>query len=1190
MKTVVLILLLWTPNLLLAQTTPSTAIRQTRHTVDTADAVRLIDSLIKLNQMLIRKGQLKDALQVILQADSICRTTPGPVSESYAEVLYQAGTTYRRLRALDEAERYYRRSGEIAFQLGGEQHPQYIRSVYGLALHFRALKAVPRADSLFRTCLDLTRRFQGKEHPDYSRYLIGHAMLYYEQGEYQTAEPIYTEALLYREKTLGKYHQDVASTKIGLGYLQFLNGQYEASEKLYTEAGIALDSLGLHGDPSYQVLLQNQGTLYNTLGNTAMAEKTYLKLKDLLESSGNQGSRQYALVLENLAGTYTASARYAAAEKLFREAIALRTKEVGNQHPDYALSIRKLAGYMKARGRFEEADALYQESLPILEAALGRQHPECLALLESMAINYGEMGNPHKAEPLFLFVLKAMADQVGKDHPNYSITLNNLAVFYHRMGSFEKAEPLYLQALEIKKKVFGEQHDDYAFDLNNLGFLYNEMGRYADAEKAFQKSKETWAAALGTEHAEYARALMGLANCHTDQSRYEDAEPLYREAEQIRRNQLGEKHPDYIFTLDALGEICYLTGRYQEAEQYLLKGKNVREAIYGIAHPDYSWSLLRMIRLKRKTNAQSETAELLQLLFQNQQAQLSSAFSFLSEQEQACFIQRNIQPFSAQIHSAATPTASPAMRDIQYELALLLKGAQLRAGKNTLSYVLQQQDSSALGIYRQLLAERRLLAKLYQLPVSERENLEAMEKREEELEKALIRLSATYRRESMEARVSRKDVHAALKKGEAAIEFVQYAYYNPDHTDSLMYAAVVLRPEEKHAFFIPLFEEDTLIRAIEATRQGNAGTAIAQLYGARGVVPIKNRPVLATPLFNLVWQPLDSLLEGIHTVYFAPAGLLHQINLAALPVSGNVVLGDRYKLHRLSSTRKLAMRSLESDESGSKSALLLGGIQYADAVPAQLEPNAQEHASDLLQGDFGFSALERGRGEQAAPWTYLPGTAEEVRRINAVLLQAGYSSRLLTGEEANEEAVKTIGLQSAAPKVLHLATHGFFFPNPQAEAPSPGRGLGEAEPAFKISDHPMIRSGLILAGANRVWQGEGSLPGREDGILTAYEISQMNLSNTELVVLSACETGLGDIQGNEGVYGLQRAFKIAGARYLIMSLWQVPDQETSVFMETFYRHWIVDNMTIPDAFRATQQAMRERFVNPYQWAGFVLVE
>jgi CHAT domain-containing protein len=178
---------------------------------------------------------------------------------------------------------------------------------------------------------------------------------------------------------------------------------------------------------------------------------------------------------------------------------------------------------------------------------------------------------------------------------------------------------------------------------------------------------------------------------------------------------------------------------------------------------------------------------------------------------------------------------------------------------------------------------------------------------------------------------------------------------------------------------------------------------------------------------------------------------------------------------------------------------------------------------------------------------------------------------------------------TASPQVIHLATHGYFFPDTKNR--DEVRGMRDDEPVFKTSDQPMIRSGLILAGGNHAWKtGRPLRPDVEDGILTAYEISQMDLSGTELVVLSACETGLGDIDGNEGVYGLQRAFKIAGAKYLVMSLWQVPDQQTQELMAAFYENWLTKKMGIPDAFRAAQQSVRDRYDHPFFWAGFVLVE
>jgi len=244
--------------------------------------------------------------------------------------------------------------------------------------------------------------------------------------------------------------------------------------------------------------------------------------------------------------------------------------------------------------------------------------------------------------------------------------------------------------------------------------------------------------------------------------------------------------------------------------------------------------------------------------------------------------------------------------------------------------------------------------------------------------------------------------------------------------------------------------------------------------------------------------------------------------------------------------------------------------------------------NDLFAGTLRSVSIDST--QRQSTWGYLPGTAQEVQNIQAKLQRKGLPLRLHTGHDATEEAFKQLGEGGQlSPRVLHLATHGFFSPDPKAIS----RNM-DGEPVFKWSDNPMIHSGLVLAGGNHAWQqGRPLHPDLEDGILTAQEISQMNLRHTELVVLSACETGLGDIQGNEGVYGLQRAFKIAGAQYLLMSLWKVPDTETADFMEVFYGHWMEGDgtkTTIPDAFRRTQGEMRAKYEEPYKWAGFVLVE
>jgi CHAT domain-containing protein len=261
---------------------------------------------------------------------------------------------------------------------------------------------------------------------------------------------------------------------------------------------------------------------------------------------------------------------------------------------------------------------------------------------------------------------------------------------------------------------------------------------------------------------------------------------------------------------------------------------------------------------------------------------------------------------------------------------------------------------------------------------------------------------------------------------------------------------------------------------------------------------------------------------------------------------------------------------------------LYGGIQFdLDSTVQNSEPLFVSRS----RGELSFNSVDSTL--RGGSWTYLAGTEREVNAIEKIMQASGVQTRVEKGHEATEESFKNLGAgNNPSPRILHIATHGYFF----ADANSKGALSSPAEPAFKVSDHPMLRSGLIMAGGNAAWKGNQTLEGREDGVLTAYEISQMNLSNTELVVLSACETGLGDIHGNEGVYGLQRAFKIAGAKYLIMSLWQVPDKQTSMLMTTFYKKWLEQKLSIPDAFHAAQKELRDIGLDPYQWAGFVLLE
>jgi CHAT domain-containing protein len=242
--------------------------------------------------------------------------------------------------------------------------------------------------------------------------------------------------------------------------------------------------------------------------------------------------------------------------------------------------------------------------------------------------------------------------------------------------------------------------------------------------------------------------------------------------------------------------------------------------------------------------------------------------------------------------------------------------------------------------------------------------------------------------------------------------------------------------------------------------------------------------------------------------------------------------------------------------------------------------------------DIGYQLIQQGipagleRSTEA--WSYLPGTLTEVEAIGKLAVKQGVGLKSYTGKDALEDRFKELS-GNKSPYILHIATHAFFFPDPEKEMKNENFMLmGEQQQVFRASDNPLNRAGLLFAGANHTWQGDTVPEGVDDGILTAWEATNLTLANTRLVTLSACETGLGELRGSEGVFGLQRAFKATGAGYLLMSLWKVPDTETAEFMAFFYAR-LFEGAAITDAFHATQQYMKTQYpTEPYKWAAFVL--
>jgi CHAT domain-containing protein len=388
-----------------------------------------------------------------------------------------------------------------------------------------------------------------------------------------------------------------------------------------------------------------------------------------------------------------------------------------------------------------------------------------------------------------------------------------------------------------------------------------------------------------------------------------------------------------------------------------------------------------------------------------------------------------------------------------------------------------------------------------------------------------------------------------------------------------MYAAYILYKSDTVPKFVPLCEEKQLQRLLD-----NAGTTSATLVSKfyRGMgIKNKNAAFLGDSLYRLIWQPLELYLKNIRKISYSPAGKLYSIAFHALPVDSNTVLMDKYQLQQYTSTRQIALRSSSNLISSPKSITLFGDASFTmDSLQLVMKRNNQ---TDNISAT---AYVAQNRGSRGSTWNNLPGTALEVKKIQQLFDQNKISTKLYTQTTASEENLKVLDGKSS--QVLHIATHGFFLPEPDKKKKELNQNT------YTLADDPLLRSGLILAGGNYAWSGKAPVSGVEDGIVTAYEISQLNLSNTEIVVLSACETALGDIKGSEGVFGLQRAFKMAGVKKMIVSLWQVPDKETAELMTALYSYWLNGKNT-EESFYQAQADMRKKYT-PFYWAAFVLVE
>jgi CHAT domain-containing protein len=1039
-----------------------------------------------------------------------------------------------------------------------------------------------------------------------------------------------------------------------LRLVQMINGNYDSA--LYFAEETAAFVRGTIGENNlqYAPALHNLSVSHFCLGNYNKSKYFILKEASLRESLKSVTNQDYintllaASVICRKAGSYEeALVHIKKAEKLvdriydkesWRYAEFLEIY-AGVYH-DFGCSVNDMVYLGQEEKYLKRAAAIYQK-------LGGSAIRNTIINSTNLAAYNNNIGNSPEAERMLLEVISMCGRAYGPESHWYATALNNLAVHYYNTANYKMAERYLVEAVGIHEESRDTISLHKAVCINNLGALYHDMGNYKLAAKLTTQAQTLFEAARQFENPVYAVLLNNTAasllageyfarpedkrreqllqsgnilfkadsvfrlNCRIphpyDQSIRSNIAIWYNLTGDKKRSaklltdlaydsnmtlrvvsmmkkmsfsgtlpdisdQIALRSPEPVTIPISIKLVDQVSASNAEANTpvesdglsnavlrlFLGKATNIKKAV-GPYHPAYAEMLKNLIIVYGSVDDVRTEEELTLEYMDVINHKTLQDFSFLAETEKELYYQTRLPDMhSFTAYSLMRKKANPAITGHTYNNILLNKGLMLKSSTAMRLAILNSNDPVILKEYDEWIALQREISALYSTPVELRtKNVAELEKKATSLERSLVTKSQDFNDYRSGLQLTWEDVKNNLKADEAAIEFTDFRRRERDGGDEVIYCALIVRSNSTNPEMIKLFNEDQLKAVIGIGGLSNIND-INFVYGSS-----KSQN---DALYNLIWKPMEAYLSDIKNVYISPSGLLHKISFPAISKGKDVYLCDDYRIQVKGSTGSSIGQNLFSTDER-PSALVFGGIQY----------NKNSTGDDV--------------------WTYLAGTKKEGDAVNEILSGALVNVSYLTDGNATETYFK----QNARKyNILHLATHGFFFDDPnevrfKEEKPRVeygditfrGTSRGFGVNSFVNNENPLMRSGLVLAGANDVWikteKGDS-----EDGVLTAQEVTQIDMRKNDLVVLSACETGLGDIRGTEGVYGLQRSLKMAGVKYIIMSLWEIPDKETVEFMTLFYGN-LLKLKDIKEAFHEAQREMRAKY-DPYYWGAFVLME
>lgn len=1072
------------------------------------------------------RGDLDKAIFHAEKGMEVAKKGMGEKNPETLTLMNNAGFLYSKNGLYDKAEDLHLQTLSLRREVLGDRHPDTLTSMNNLADVYQKQGKLVKAGELFSETLSLREEILGLHHPQTLNAMGNLAHLSAKRGEFETSVKLYSRTLQLRKETLGELHLETLSTLTALASVHQEKGDYGTAADLFTQAMGAYKESLGDRHERYLECKNNLAMAYFGQGWNKRAE---VELNETLHQYNEILGEHHPntlRVMDNLGTVYRVSGKFDQAEELLQKVLVLRVDSLGKGHLDTLVTINNLALLYQAMGLYDKAEMHYSEVLTGRRARLGSNSPDTAVALHNLAFLYTAQGRVVEARDYYTESLDVLTSTVGEKHPDTLHAMANLANLYLDMGDLKVAEELIPKVLRLRTEALGEHHPDTILSLNSYSMLQMELHGDQQAVETAEKVVDASILAYGMEHPTTLVAKNNLAFLYQHFNRFNQAETLYKEVLKSRLRVLGEVHPDTLLS------------RFNVAELYLETGRN------GLAF------------------------EQLKKHFHSSNAYLQKIIWGAGEDTRQAYIDQQHDERNLYLSLFSQLSTDASLVEF-WNVSLTRKGRLQSIASQVIAItnMLKNEDPELKDILARFNEARSALASLTFTETDSWRDRETLRKELNELERLLG--AKAKEQQAVDEEIRPETVQSALGGDEVLIDFLIFNKVNLKQLDTearQIYAVVVAPGEKLRLIHLgPLRPVTSLVKNYRKTMNPTSG-------GSRGFQSNERRQTLekaAKDLHDLLWRPLQPFLAGKNKVFLVPDGILNLLPFKALLDDEGDYLLNTYSIVRLNSARDLIKKKQQVSIGESAVFSNPDYINTLDQTPGVTRGIAIK-TSELW-------------------FTPLPGTAAEGEQVMALMQGGKRSVKLFTQQVARESSLMALD----SPPILHLATHGYYL-----EDISRNKGLGAQHSIQRLDsgklgvanvENPLARSGLALYNANLGVRGQKLTDGT-DGLLSALEVLNLKLAGTQLVVLSACETGVGEVQTGEGVYSLNRAFQEAGAKSVLSTLWPISDQGTMRLMEDFYSR-VLDDISPQQALQLSQQDFQkdELFRDPFFWAPFVMV-